>query len=215
MVEIAREHLGDTVLSLTFGPGVAGDRALRQVLPMAERANQPMPIQDIVKTSYCKPDHTGKFPRGLPLGSIAFMVHNDRDIHFSDIIETEDTSQHTRSHWCILDVRIREPWRIIPATILMPYSHQPTRLNSELDKTDMLPLWFWQSNGSLGIHIAADNFDCLPERLTRVEASSLKVAIHVSLPRYLVDLRPSSDSVLSGAITTLSKSRSSCALSLS
>ena len=190
LVAIALEHAGNTVLNLTFGIAVAGDRALRQVLPMAKRANIPMPIQDVVKTSYCKSDHTGRLPRGLPLGSIAFTVYNDCDIHTSDVIEAADTFRHTQSRWCILDVRVPDPSRIIPATILMPYSHQPTRLNSELDKTDMLPLWFWQSNGTLGVRITAEDFDCLPGHSTRVEASSIKVAIHVSLLGRAMDTIP-------------------------
>lgn len=180
MMVIACEHAGHTILNLTFGPEVAGDRALRMVLPIAERANQCMPIQELVTRSYCRPDSSGRLPRGLPSGSVAFMVHDNSGIHFSDTIEAASATQTARSRWCILDVRVANPSRIIPATILVPYAHQPTRLNSELDRTDMLPLWFWQTNGTLGVRINSTTFDCLPDKPTRVEASSLKVAICVS-----------------------------------
>lgn len=180
MVAIAREHAGHTVLNLTFGPEVAGDRALRQVLPMAERANKQMPLQEVVIRSYCRPNYMGQLPHGMPAGAIAFMVHENSGVHPRDVIEAIDTAHNARSRWCILDIRVADPSLIIPATILMPYSQQPTRLNAELDRTDMLPLWFWQNNGTLGVPISATNLDCLPDKPTRIEATSLKVAICVS-----------------------------------
>ncbi|KZV66136.1 hypothetical protein PENSPDRAFT_689250 [Peniophora sp. CONT] len=177
---IACEHTGNTILNLTFGAQVAGDRAIRLVMPLAEHAmakytKQRTPIHELVIRSYCRPDISGNLPQGLPPGAIAFLAHEDSGIHPSDIIETANAA---RSRWCILDVRAQDPTRIIPATMLFPYALQPTRLNSELDRTDMLPLWFWQHSRSLGIPITASNFDCIPDRPTRIEASSLKVALH-------------------------------------
>ena len=103
------------------------------------------------------------------------------DIDIADVVETEaDDPLRTRHRWCILDIRVPDPAHIIPATIIVPYSQQPTRIDAELDKTDMLPMWFWQANGSLGVPISANNFDVLPDKFTRVNASSLKVGFSVS-----------------------------------
>ncbi|VDC00984.1 unnamed protein product [Peniophora sp. CBMAI 1063] len=178
---IACEHKGDTVINVTFGPQVAGDRAIRLVVPMAEKTTAKRtvhrtPIHEVILRSYCQPDSRGNLPQGIPPGAIAFAAHEDAGIHYSDIIETADAA---RTRWCILDVRVPDPTRIIPATIVVPYATQLTRLNSELDRTDMLPLWFWQKNSELGVPIAESSFDCLPDRPTRIEASSLKVALHV------------------------------------
>ncbi|KZV66143.1 hypothetical protein PENSPDRAFT_100009 [Peniophora sp. CONT] len=149
-------------------------------MPLAEHAmakytDQRIPIHELVIRFYCRLDISGNLPQGLPSGAIAFLAHEDSGVHSSDIIETVDAA---RSRWCILDVRVQDPVRIIPATIVLPYAQQPTRLNSELGRTDMLPLWFWQHSGELGTPLVARSFDHIPDRPTRIEASSLKVALH-------------------------------------
>ncbi|KZV71590.1 hypothetical protein PENSPDRAFT_751685 [Peniophora sp. CONT] len=171
---IANEHAGDTILGATFRSEVAGDRAIRVVFDLASGADiQLLPIDLLVCISYWRPGATGA---GMPTGAIAFEALKGNDIHPSDIVATQPDGLHnTRRCWCVLDMRVTEPVRIIPATLLVPYVQQPSRCNAELEKTDMLPLWFWQVNGSLGVPIIADGFTCLPETPSRVKASSLKV----------------------------------------
>ncbi|KZV71588.1 hypothetical protein PENSPDRAFT_751683 [Peniophora sp. CONT] len=169
---IAHEHTGDTVLGLIFQREVAGDRAIRVVFDIVRGSTQQdLPIDAHVLESYWP---QGATSRGMPSGAIAFRALEGNSIHPSDIVETIGNPQLTRQRWCVLDVKVTDPARIIPATILVPYAQQPNRCNAELDKTDMLPLWFRQTNGTLGVPIIAD-FSCLPDTPSRVTASSLKV----------------------------------------
>lgn len=161
LIQIANEHSGNTVLNLVFGREVSGDRASRFAFTMASRVMpQDVAIDVFVARSYWRP---GSGPQCayvlVPTGAITFTVHGASLVHDSDIIQVEAYHhQHANVRLCVLDVRVTDPTRIIPATILVPYADSTIRLNKELDRTDMLPLWFWKPNGTLGVPITSGSW---------------------------------------------------------
>ncbi|KZV67021.1 hypothetical protein PENSPDRAFT_667332 [Peniophora sp. CONT] len=184
LILIATEHSGNTVLNLTFGRAVAGDRAIRWVLDAAEEANlelRQLPIDLFVGLSYGRPGDTARVPGERVADVIAFDIQALDHIYggrtaSSTSNSSEPALQSMKRSWHILDVRVTDTPRIIPATIVIPYAKQPSRCNTELDNTDMLPLWFWQHSGALGVPITANNLDCLSESPSRIMGTSLKVA---------------------------------------
>ncbi|KZV67027.1 hypothetical protein PENSPDRAFT_755218 [Peniophora sp. CONT] len=178
------EHYCDNVISRTFGREVALNRAIRWVLDSAEARHElrHLPTDVFVVQSYWRPapGATG-VPQALGADVIAFNTEALDNIHGGDIIQSTsedlETGRRSTNHWCILDVRVADATRIIPATIVIPYADsQPSRCDAELDNTDMLPLWFWQHDGSLGVPITAPSFDCLLDLSTRVVGTSLNIA---------------------------------------
>ncbi|KZV65822.1 hypothetical protein PENSPDRAFT_737441 [Peniophora sp. CONT] len=172
------EHRGDTVLKCAFGSDVALKRTRDFIFRLANRANQEgLPVDIFTARSYWgMPDALGQLRSGLPAGAISFTVDDESDIGSSDTIETEPTSPgEARRSYAILDVRVTDPARIIPATVLAPYPNQPGRQRVEMSKTDLLPLWFWRETGGLGIRITAHSFDCLTDKPSRIQGTSLKV----------------------------------------
>ena len=184
LVQIANIHTEDTVISLVFSRPVAGDRASRFAFHMAaQRMPHDVAIDDFVFRSYFRPEHDHwQQPCRIPPNAIAFSVSGDGCVHDSDIINVGARSPCCAGCWCILDVRAADPFRIIPANIVVPYADSPSpyRLNKELDRTDMLPLWFWNEGRTLGVPITSGAFDSLSDGPTRIEVTSLKVAIWVS-----------------------------------
>ncbi|KZV66147.1 hypothetical protein PENSPDRAFT_100042 [Peniophora sp. CONT] len=175
---VTQQHAGDTVLSLTFGREVALDRAYRFLLSMARHALPDQAIDDFAITSYWIP---GTWD--LPANVIAFMAPWDSGIYPGDIVESEDPDLSLLPvRWCILDWRVANPERIVPSTMITVYPDHPIRREQDLARTDMLPLWFRQSNGTLGVPIISNDFDCLPDTITRIRATTLKVVVHVSSP---------------------------------
>ncbi|KZV66149.1 hypothetical protein PENSPDRAFT_100091 [Peniophora sp. CONT] len=179
LIQIANEHSGNTVLNLVFGREVAGDRASRFAFIMASRAMpQDVVIDIFVSRSYWRPGGSAQYPYRIPTGAITFAVHSTSLVHAGDVIHVEAYDhRHANTRLCILDVRVTCPTRIIPATILVPYVESSIRLNRELDRTDMLPMWFWNGDGTLGVPITSGSFDSQSNTATRVEVASLKVAL--------------------------------------
>ncbi|VDC05367.1 unnamed protein product [Peniophora sp. CBMAI 1063] len=176
-VYIKMEHIGATVLKCTFGDDVALDRAERFVFAAADRAIQAGQTEDVfVSRSYYSWRAAEYAPYGLPPDAIGFDASHAGQTSASDVFETlPDALGLPFPRWCILDVRVPDPTRIIPARMLNLYLSQPIRSQSELQRTDMLPVWFWNNDGSLGIPITAPTFDRIPDIPTRIHATSLKV----------------------------------------
>lgn len=175
---IDHQHAGETVLSLTFGREVALDRARRFVMSMAQLSPVPdLPVDDFTAFSYWIPGTCD-----LPANAIAFIAYWYSGMYHDNVIETEiEELPSMPMRWCVLDWRVTDPNRIIPSTMHIPYIEKPSRREAELSRTDMLPLWFRQSSGELGVPILGDsNFYCLPDTITRIKATTLKVAVHVS-----------------------------------
>lgn len=92
--------------------------------------------------------------------------------------------------------------------MIFPYPGVPKRMEIELAKTDMLPLWFRQINGNLGVPLMGGYFDCLPDVLSRVDATTLVVVLHVSV--HVSSDRRQLTLPMSGAIMTRLNGRSAC-----
>lgn len=184
-ITVAMESVDATILSCTFNRIVALDRAKRSVSFASSRADPPGQAVDsvVIAHPHCSWDaNLGFVPYVLPEGAIAFSSYTGEGMSQSgDIFEAVPTVPGLPNrHWCILDVRVLDPTRIIPATILDPYPTQPGRRQAELNKTDALPIWFWKADGSLGIPITTYDFDNLLEKDTRIRGTSLKVGFWVS-----------------------------------
>ena len=74
--------------------------------------------------------------------------------------------------WCVLDWRIADPARVIPQEIVVPYGNRPAHQELSMNKTDMMPVWFRQLNGALGVPI---------ERIALEASDKVEVGLDVGL----------------------------------
>ncbi|VDC00456.1 unnamed protein product [Peniophora sp. CBMAI 1063] len=184
------ELLANSVISLTFGPLSALARVFRFIYPAyyADPNANIVPFNIFVLLSGIRATLTP----GLPRNSIAFFAYEELKLHPVDTTSLlEPGWEYMR--YCIIDMIAENPHLIIPSRLFVPYEGT-NRAETSLQRTDMLPVFFFRSDGGVGVRIdSSTDFDMLLDVPTRITAKSLKVVLQFldySLNEKQIQLRP-------------------------
>lgn len=116
-----------------------------------------------------------------PILYIVCFTQGVLHLHIADQV-----SALTLPWWCALDLVDFEPWFIVPSRLFTPFE-DTKRSEITLQQTDMMPIFFRQSDGGVRVRVAVDaDYDTIPEAPTRISAKSLKVTLSVRSHSYLV-----------------------------
>ncbi|VDC07337.1 unnamed protein product [Peniophora sp. CBMAI 1063] len=180
IMDYVQAYIGvSSFLSLSFGPDVAWERANRFVYASYTRWHPPGIVPHDPSQALFAPIQPSF---GVPSHSILFAISTALStLHFSDIRWQSHDGGQTFSRYCTLDMIAPSPSHVIPSRIFRPYNGTRRRGAATMENTDMLPIFFTQTNGlRVGVSIAESaDLSVIPDVPTRITRSTVKVLLHL------------------------------------
>ncbi|VDC00994.1 unnamed protein product [Peniophora sp. CBMAI 1063] len=192
---LTQVHHG-SVLSLALGsPDVVVDRVIRLAYRSWKSATgqHTLPTFDAyLQAAYM---HRGFLPPqaahyGLPHNVVLFFAYNEAGFHETDIVWSRDddvAEAYRWRRWVVMDVIAPQPHLIIPfREPFIPYQGNAARMEAALNKMDVLPVWFTQTNRTVGVPVDAANeiLALLPPNRTFGRSQAHTIKIKFSWPGY-------------------------------
>ncbi|KZV66128.1 hypothetical protein PENSPDRAFT_755920 [Peniophora sp. CONT] len=137
--------------------------------------------------------HRGSLPPiasryGLPVGAIVFFAYQEANFHETDIVWIRDDDMpeaYRWRRWVVMDIIAQHPHLIIPFHgPFIPYSGNAARMEAALNKMDVLPVWFTQTNQTVGVPVTGDIQALLPHNRVFGRSQAHTVKIKFSWPGY-------------------------------
>ena len=183
-------HHGSVIALALGSPDIVVDRVLRLAYRSWKAASgtQALPTFDAyLQTAYM---HRGSLPAipgpyGLPHNAILFFAYNEAGFHETDIVWSRDDDMpepYRWRRWVVMDIIAPQPHLIIPyREPFVPYSGNAARMEAALNKMDVLPVWFVQTNRSVGVPVTGDIQGLLPHDRSfgRSQAHTIKIKFSV------------------------------------